>query len=163
MLVNAAGIELTLDNLVIAEGNPSVGGIKLSASSSLVLRNCDLQAGGHGLRVGAGTVRAINSRLAHQHSDSGAPSEHAVQIDAGTVNLDKCVIENLSPAGSGVYFSANPTLARIIHCTVRKASGSYSVDAAVSCANASVFACALNAAVSGNVGTAVGNTVNAGV
>jgi hypothetical protein len=73
------------------------------------------------------------------------------------------VIENLSPAGAGVYLSANPTLARLVHCTVRKASGSYSVDAAVSCANASLLACALNAAVSSNIGTSAGNTVNSAV
>jgi hypothetical protein len=46
---------------------------------------------------------------------------------------------------------------------VRKSSGSYSVDAAVSCANASVLACALNAAVSANLGTSAGNTINSAV
>ena len=73
------------------------------------------------------------------------------------------MVENLSPAGGGDVFDADPTLARLVHCTVRKASGSYSVDAAVSCANASVLACALNAAASTNIATNAGNTVNSAV
>lgn len=161
--VNLDGLELTLDNLVICQSTPSVTGLKLSAESRVSLRQCDLQSGGHAVRLGAGTLQAVNSRLAHQHAVSGAPTEYAVLVDAGTLNLDKCVIENLAPAGAGVYFSANPALARLIHCTVRKASGSYSVDAGVSCASASVLACALNATVSSNIGTSAGNTVNTAV
>ncbi len=161
--VNLAGIELTLDNLVIRQAAVSVGGVKLTAAATLCLRQCDIQSGGHALRVGAGTVTAVNSRFAHQHSQAGAPTEAAVLMDGGSLTLDKCVIENLSPAGAGVSFSANPSLARLVHCTVRKASGSYSVDAVVSCANASVLACALNAAVSTNLGVSAGNTINSAV
>jgi hypothetical protein len=163
LLLNTALIEMLMDMVVIEESTPGIGGIKVTAACTLVMRSCDIQAGGNGLRTGAGTVRAYNSRLAHSHAVSGAATEYAVRVDGGTLVLDKCVVENTSPAGTGVYFSANPTSAKVLHCTVRKASGSYAVDAAVSCANAAVYASALNAAVHSNIGVSAGNTVDAGV
>ncbi len=163
LLLNSAGIELHLDTLVIDESDVGVDGIKVSAACSLVMRHCDIQAGGEALRVGGGSVDAYHSRFCHAHNDSGAGTEYAVRIDGGSLVMQHCVLENLSPAGAGVYFSADPTSAKLLHCTVRKASGSYAVQAAVSAPSAAVYGCCLNAAVDPNVGTALGNTVDAGI
>jgi hypothetical protein len=163
VLANTAGVELYLEGVVIAEDTPGAAGLKLSAAGQVTLRGCDIQAGGNGVQVGAGVLRAYNSRLAHYHAVAGADPEYAVQVDGGTAVLELCVVENLGPAGAGALLTAEPELFKLVHCTVRKASGAYSVDAALSCPNAGVFACALNAALSSNIGSAAGNTVHAGV
>jgi hypothetical protein len=163
LLLNAAGIELVLDTLVIAESDPGVAALKITADCTLRLRNCDIQAGGVALRMAAGTARLYDSRLCHSHGDAGAATEQALLLEAGTFLAERCAVENTSPAGSAVKFSANPTQARLLHCSLRKASGSYAVEASAACPNASVVGCALNGTVHANVGVSVGNDVDASV
>lgn len=160
--LNTAGAELVLDTVTIAEDDPQVAGIKVN-TGTLILRNCDIAAGGMALQVGGGTVKATNTRLCHTHANASAPTESAVQIEGGTVLLEKCVLENLSPAGVALHITTNPTSAKTLHSTLRKASGSYAVTADVACANALVVECALNAAIDSDIGVASGNTVDSGV
>jgi hypothetical protein len=163
LLLNASGIELVLDTVVVYESNPGVAALKVTANCTLRLRNCDIQAGGYALRLAAGTARLYDSRLCHNHSNAGAATEQALLVEAGTLLAERCAIENTSPAGSAVKFSANPTQARLLHCSLRKASGSIAVEAAVACPNASVAGCALNGTVHANVGVSVGNDVDVSV
>ncbi len=163
LLLNTAEIELVLDTVVIEEDDPGVAALKITADCTLRLRNCDIQAGGYALRLAAGSARLYDSRLCHDHADAGAATEQALLVEAGTLLAERCAIENTSPAGSAVKFSANPTQARLLHCSLRKASGSYAVEAALACPNASVVGCALNASVHANVGVSVGNDVDASV
>jgi hypothetical protein len=162
LALNTAEAELVLEAVTIDEVLPGVSGIKAS-QGGLVLRGCDLSAGGEALQVSGGSVTASGCRLAHAHADSGAGTEHAVQVDGGELLLEACTLENLSPAGAALHFTANPTRARVLGCTLRKADGTYAVSADAACADALVVMCALNGAVHSNIGTAAGNTVDAGV
>lgn len=157
--IASAGWSLVLDSIVIAEDSPGLDGILLSADSVLTLRRCDLQTGGDTLAISAGTLRVEGTRLAHFHTNPTAPTEYPLVISGGDALFDHCVLENLGYAGSGVHFIADPKNARLLQCTIRKASGAYAISAAVACASASVIACVLNAAIDATIGVASGNTI----
>jgi hypothetical protein len=156
--VNVAAIELKLDTVRISESTADIGILKISAAATVELRNCDFAGAGNVLRVGAGTLKAYNSKF----SCSAASTYYALQVDGGTVEMNHSIIEN-TVAGPGVYFSANPTSGKILHCTVRKASGTNSVDCAGASAAVVVAGTLHNGTIDADVGVATGNDTNAGI
>jgi len=161
LLINTSGITLEMDGVEIDESSQVITGIKITDWSTLIARNCDFETGGSALKLILGQAEMYHSRLAKGGSDAGYDAP--VYVEDGVLLLDGCIIENKSVHGAGVLFHSNPSTAKILGCTIRKASGTDSVDCDAACANALVAGCLVNGVIDANVGTDTGNTVDASI
>lgn len=98
------------------------------AGGELLAARCWLASGG-AVALSGGRLELRQTTLRNQAEDDGGQNM-ALYASGGTLRLESCVIENVSPAGYAAYLDASTADLRAWSSLFRKASASYAIHAA---------------------------------
>lgn len=146
------GGEMQFTGCLADYDDPEVTLIQLQ-SGTFTLVGCRFKVGGRAAYVTGGTLQVEHCTLEHSHSDSGATTEPVIEI-AGPAALEcqgSRVVNSAASGGAAVMISSTPSSARLHHCLLRKASGSYSIDTSTS-PTVYLGACTANAGLNPSIG-----------
>lgn len=137
-----AGV-LELDGVIVDQAALDVQAVQV-AGGTLKLARCLLASGG-AVELSGGTLHAHHSVIRNQAAYDGGQNM-ALYIQHGTLLLQGSLVENVSPAGYGVYIDNTVASLKAYHTTFRKADATYAIHATLATAFA-LGACCGNAAL----------------
>jgi hypothetical protein len=120
---------LELENVLIDQCALDVPPLQV-AGGLLKVRLSQVMSGG-ALELSGGRLEMTDSLLRNQALEDGGQNM-VLYIHGGTLLLSHCLVENVSPAGYGVYIHTSAGSLKAYHSILRKATATYAVHAAVS-------------------------------
>ena len=147
--VNVSGVVINFDQIYILDVIAQISGLKINDGTCNLFRS-HLSPGGSAIHVTGGVLN-IKNTLLERSAIVGAVTESVVKVSSGTILLEHSIINNLSNSGTAVYFSANPTKARILSSILRKADGFEAISADVTSGNVFIYGSMLNGSIDGDI------------